>query len=326
MIVCIVYIYTVAIQSISPDNDISNSSQPENESHCQVDTTDSDKDEEVSDLPSEMIVAAKSVQMKFLSTIVQLNKILKNCDSQLFLKACSKLYAYVSDLKAEPLILSKHIVNLHKMEDILNRLSFLWSWHNYSVLKTLLKACNCQEGLTVLDEFESQIDLNLPMELFPIPRLSPKMVPSSSNAYTILSIKTKQYENQQVPLQYITEVTAILGKMFGLTQHALQLLAVQFTPLVMHWIIPNSIVSLINREIHRQTNALECSQFLEITTYPNIILFSRGNWSFSLLNCDHPQVYYYVRMCRLSIYVTGFGKTCIVHTSNFAHSKIHKIW
>ena len=23
------------------------------------------------------------------------------------------------------------------------------------------------------------------------------------------------------------------------------------------------------------------------------------------------------------IYVTGFGKTCIVHKSNFAHSKVH---
>ena len=25
------------------------------------------------------------------------------------------------------------------------------------------------------------------------------------------------------------------------------------------------------------------------------------------------------------VYVTGFGKMCIVHTSNFSHSKIHKI-
>ena len=24
-------------------------------------------------------------------------------------------------------------------------------------------------------------------------------------------------------------------------------------------------------------------------------------------------------------YVTGFGKTCIVHTSDFAHSKVHKM-
>ena len=26
------------------------------------------------------------------------------------------------------------------------------------------------------------------------------------------------------------------------------------------------------------------------------------------------------------IYVTGFGKTCIVHTSNFQHSRIHKTY
>ena len=26
----------------------------------------------------------------------------------------------------------------------------------------------------------------------------------------------------------------------------------------------------------------------------------------------------------ICVYVNGFGKTCIVHTSNFAHLKIHK--
>ena len=27
-----------------------------------------------------------------------------------------------------------------------------------------------------------------------------------------------------------------------------------------------------------------------------------------------------------TLYVTGFGKMCIVHTSDITHSKIHKIW
>ena len=26
------------------------------------------------------------------------------------------------------------------------------------------------------------------------------------------------------------------------------------------------------------------------------------------------------------LYVTGFGKMCIVHTSNFSHSRTYKIW
>ena len=35
-------------------------------------------------------------------------------------------------------------------------------------------------------------------------------------------------------------------------------------------------------------------------------------------------VYIHTHTCIGYIYVTGFGKTCIVHTSDFAHSKVHK--
>ena len=34
----------------------------------------------------------------------------------------------------------------------------------------------------------------------------------------------------------------------------------------------------------------------------------------------------YVYVCTYITYVAGFGKTCIGHTSNFPHSRIHKIW
>ena len=262
----------------------------------QVSITDFDKDEEVSELASEMILAAKSVHMKFLNMTVQVNKILQQCDSQFFLEACNKLYAYVSQSKAEPLFPSNYITNLDAVEDILKRLSFLWSWHNFSVLRTLLEVCNCQDGLTLLEEFESQIDLNQPIELFPIPHLSSKMAPPSSSAYTVLSIRSKLYQDQQAPLHYTREVATILREAFSISQHALQLLAVQPAPLIMHWMIPGSVMSLISKEIHQHPSALRDSQFLEITAYPNITLFPRGNWSFSLLNYAHPQVNVYIRM------------------------------
>ena len=240
-----------------------------------------------------MILAAKSVHMKFLNMTIQVNKILQKCDSQVFLEACNKLYACISQSKAEPLFPSNYITNLDTVEDILKRLSFLWSWHNFSVLRTLLEACNCQDGLTLLEEFGSQIDLNQAIELFPIPRLSSKMAPFSSSAYTILSIRRKPYQDQQTPLQYTKEIATILGKAFGISQHALQLLAVQPAPLIIYWMIPKSIVSLISKEIYQHTNTLRDSQFLEITAYPNITFFPKANLSFSLLNCDHPQVNVY---------------------------------
>ena len=256
-------------------------------------TTDIDKDKEVSELTPEMILAAKNVHIKFLNITVQLNKILQNCDSQLFLEACNKLYAYVSDSKSEPLFSSNYIVFLDKIEKILTRLSFLWSWHNCSVLRTLLEVCNCQNGLTLLDEFESQIDSNQPMELFPIPRLSSKMIPSSSSAYTVLSIRSEQYHNQLAPLRYTREVATILLEAFRISQFTLQLLAVQLTPLIMHWMIPKCIVPHINKEMHKYVNLLRSNGLLEITAYPSTTLYVDSTWnlqSFSMLSSDRLQV------------------------------------
>ena len=282
--------HCLAIQSIPTDNDMGESLHSESESYQQSSTTGFDKDGEISALPSEMILASKRVQLKFLNAIAQLNTILEKCDSRVFLEACNKLYAYVKHSKAEPLFPSNYITNLDTTKNILMRLSFLWSWHNCSVLRALLEACNCQDGLTLLDEFESQIDLNQPMELFPIPRLSSKMAPSSSSAYTVLSIRSEQYHNQLVPLQYMREVATTLEQMFGISHHALQLLAVQPAPLVMYWMIPNTVVALIGKEIHQHTSALRDNGFLEITAYPNITLFPRNSLSFSLLSYDRPQV------------------------------------
>ena len=282
--------HCLAIQSIPTDNDMGKSLLSESGSYQQASTTGFDKDGEISALPSEMILASKRVQLKFLNAIAHVNKILEKCDNRVFLEACNKLYAYVRHSKAEPLFPSDYVTNLDTTENILKRLSFLWSWHNCSVLRALLEACNCQDGLTLLDEFESQIDLNQPMELFPIPRLSSKMAPSSSSTYTVLSIRSEQYHNQLVPLRYMREVATTLEQMFGISQHALQLLAVQPAPLVMYWMIPNTVVALIGKEIYQHTGALRDNGFLEITAYPNIILFPRNSLSFSLLNYDHPQV------------------------------------
>ena len=266
--------------------------QPVTEYTQQTNNIDFDKEEKFSKLQSEMILATKSVHTRFLNTIVQVTTVLQECDHQVFLEACSKLYAYEDDSKIEPLFPSHYISNITTIQEVLKRLSFLWSWHNCSVLRTLLAACSCHDGLTLLDDFEAQIDDNQPLELFPIPRLSPKMAPSSYSAYTILSIRSEHYHNQQVPLKHTREVATILVEVFGIFHHALQLLAVQLTPLLMYWMVPKSVTTLINKKIHKHVNVLRSVGLSEITAYPSIALFPESNWSlrsFSMLS-DHPQV------------------------------------
>ena len=261
----------------------------ERDAYQQVSSIGFDKDGQ---LQSETILSAKTVHIRFLNTLVQVNAILQKCNYQVFLEACNKLFVYASHSKVEPLLPSNYFARLDTVKEILERLSFLWSWHNCFVLRTLLEACDCRDGLKLLDDFESQVDVNQPIELFPIPRLSSKMAPSSSSAYTILSIRSEHYQDQQAPLRYTKEVAAIMEKTFGISQHALQLLAVQLTPLVMYWMIPKSIVPLISREIHKHVNVLRYTGFLEITAYPSIALFPEANWSLRSLAMisDHMQV------------------------------------
>ena len=276
--------YVIALNSLPLGTNLDDELKSDNE---QANTVDFDEEEEISELHVEVILASKNVHVKFFSTSVLVNKILWECDHQRFLEACSKLYAHGRDAKVEPLFPPNYIIKCDTNEAILKRLSFLWSWHNCSVLRTLLKACDCHDGLTLLDDFEAQIDENQPIELFPIPRLSSKMAPSSSSAYTILSVRSEHYQNQQVPLWYTREVATILVETFGISHYALQLLAVELSPLMSHWMIPKSIVSLIRTETHQHTSALRDNGFIEIIVYPNITLLPESN---RRLCSDHSQV------------------------------------
>ena len=273
-----------------------------------------------------MIIAAKTVLIKFLSIMVQVNRLLQEYDKQIFLEACSNLHAYSSDSHVEPLFPSHYISNITTIQEVLTKLSFLWSWHNCSVLRALLTACNCHDGLTLLDDFEAQIDDNQPIELFPIPRLSSKMAPSSSSAYTILSIRSEHYQNQQAPLKHTREVATILVEVFGISHYALQLLAVQLTPLMMYWMVPKSVISLINKKIHKHMNVLRSVGFSEIAAYPSITLFPERNWSlrsFAMLS-DHPQVAE-VSLCvsiachmMKLLFVNHLGDSCITSIVSYA--------
>ena len=275
----------VAIRSIDTNDHINSLSTDSEHSQSEDGSSNTTEDDEVSELQPEVILNAKKVHIKFLITTVEISKMLVECDTQVFLEACNMLYADHS--KMMPLFPSDYITGLNRIEVILKRLAFLWSWHNCSVLRSLLEACNCQSGLTLLDNFESQIDRNQPIELFPIPQLSLKMTPSSSSAYTVLSIRSRHYQNQQVPLQYTMEVAEMLMETFSISQHALQLLAVKLNPVVMYWMIPKNIVSHISKEIQQHTNALRNHDLSEITVYPNVTLFPENNWLFAMSSCDH---------------------------------------
>ena len=236
---------------------------------------------------TEVFLAAKTVHINFLNLIIQLKQKLRECDPQCFLETLSKLTANAKAAtyyKTILLLSSSYLedFNNNSSEKILSRLSFLWTWNDHSILRALLEACNCQDGIKMLDEFESQIDTSQPMELFPIPPPSAKMAPSSSSAYTVLSIRC-QYDKDKLPsLQYVNDVAKIMIEKFNFSQHSLQLLATRATPLMLYWVMPKCIMTLISKGVKEHLDFLKANGFLEIMIYPNTILFGSDNLSHEL--------------------------------------------
>ena len=141
-----------------------------------------------------VFLTAKTVHLRFLNLFVQMKQMLKVYNPQCFLETLNKLRANAKTEihpKIIPLLSSDFLEEFKNInsEEFLKRSTSLWTWYNHSILRALLEACNCQDGIKMLDEFESQIDTSQPMELFPIPPPSAKMAPSSSSAYTVLSIR-----------------------------------------------------------------------------------------------------------------------------------------
>ena len=240
-----------------------------------------ESDEEVS-IPyqPELLLAAKTVHLRFVNLASQLKHKLKDYNPHEFLETCHKLTASVSHFKTISLVPSEYLEDLNDADIciIFGRLSVLWTWNNHSILRALLEASNCQDGIKMLDEFKSQIDNNQPMKFFPIPPPSAKMVPFSSSAYTVLSIRRKHDKGELVPLHYVNDVVTIIIEKFGISLHALQLLAGEAkNPLTLYWLIPKSVVPLIHNGVKEHLNFLKENRFTKIVIYPSVVIFTAND-------------------------------------------------
>ena len=279
--------YIIAIKSL-PAEDVDTIIDRQSSGNAPYEPTSSKEDN--TDLgpayQPEVFLAAKSVHIRFVHLVAQLKR--KGCDPKTFLEECNKLTASASG--HIPLLGADYLQDLDDdadIKEIFNRLAFLWTWNNHTVLRALLEACNCQDGIKMLDDFESKIDATQPMELFPIPPPSMKMAPSLSSPFTVLSVRGEYDQDEPVTLQYINDVATIMTEKFEISPHALQLLAARANPLMLYWMIPKSVVPLISEGVNEHLDFLKQNGFSEIAIYPNTVLFATDNLnhgSFALLS------------------------------------------
>ena len=289
----IVYLLSTAIESIPVDNvdsamDVQSTSAPSQQTSSEEDDMDIGPFYQ-----PEVFRAAKTVHIRFLNIVAQLKQELKHCDPQTFIETLSKLNASAKTVGLLALLPSDYLEDFSNAssKELTNKFAFLWTWNNHTVLRALVEACNCQDSIKMLNDFDSQIDATQPMELFPIPPPSMKIAPSLSSPFTVLSVRREYDRDEPVTLQYVNDVATIMTDKFGILPHVLQLLAARANPLMLYWMIPKSIIPLISRGVNEHLEFLKEKGFSEIAIYPNTILFATDNLShgsFALLSNQPP--------------------------------------
>ena len=207
-----------------------------------------------------------SLHMLFLKAIDQIEEILQLSDSDFLLEECKSVLA--SEIHRINLFSTTCINILDDYNNpvlILRYLSFLFTWSNHSILRALLSFTS--KAIHLLDEFDSLLDPFNIIVSYPIPRFSSDMILSRTSEYTLLAIRCNK-ELWQCSLQYVLYVQSFIVEKCDITQHCLQLLAVNSDPTIFYWTIPKCVVELIESNVLQHSEYLYSQGIIEVLVYP----------------------------------------------------------
>ena len=214
-----------------------------------------------------------AVQAEFLDTKMQLEQILQTSSSGKVYEQCKSLMA--SQEHDIPLLSNKCLNVLKEcnfVSEILQRLSPYFNWSDHSVLRAVVKACDNPEAALILQQFDSQIDLSLPITEYPVPQPAPSMAPHDTSTQTILAIKLDT-ELNSFSLQQVIELQALIQKNLKITEYCLQLVAVKRGSTILYWMIPKCISHLISSKIIQDCSFYD-GKIQEICVYPGTLFVS----------------------------------------------------
>lgn len=192
-----------------------------------------------------------NVNIQYLHLMDAIYKLLESHDPGLFVERCASLMA--SDTHNIALFNSKFLQQLKDYSNmfIILKIFMCYStWCDCSVVKRLLKVCDCPEGLALLEQFESQINLTLSvthLSLF-VPNFL--MIPSETSDFAVMTTQCVQ-EYSLLSLKYIREVKSLVAKISDLNEISCLFLATRDNPVVLFWLVPRSVIPLITAKAHQ---------------------------------------------------------------------------
>jgi len=216
---------------------------------------------------------ASSVNAAFLDMMMQLEDMLQSSSSQKVYEQCQSLMAsHEHDIA----LFSNEYLNGIKtctfVPAIIQKLSPFFKWSDHSVLSAVVKACNNPEAMMLLQQFDAQLDLSLPVTEYPVPQPVPAMAPYGTSTQTVLAVKLNSDLNQ-FSLQQVLELQCLIQKTFQITEHSLQLMAAKNSSTILYWMIFKCVSHLISSKI-MQDASLHVGNVEEISVYPGTLFVS----------------------------------------------------
>ena len=211
---------------------------------------------------------------QFFDMKKKLENMLESCNAQKIYKECTKLMA--SNARNIPLF--SNVEYLHSLKvcksapAILQKLGPFFTWSDHSVLTAAVKSCSNSKAIMLLQHFDSQLDLSLPITEYPVPQPVPSMAPYKASMQTVLAIKLDT-ELNKISLQQVLEIRYSIQENFQITEYSLQLMAMESNTNILYWMIPKCISHLISSKI-MQDPSLHGSRVQEVCVYPGTLFVS----------------------------------------------------
>ena len=130
------------------------------------------------------------------------------------------------------------------------------TWFDYSVLKELVVASGSEYAQQLLNLFDSKINsyCNQSITSFPIMSPSQLMIPLDDSGYTLLAMKfhPPSRDDSMMTLQDVNDIKLIMKHKWELKSyeiHSIQLAAVYTKLELLYWIIPKSLVKVIDNNL-----------------------------------------------------------------------------
>ena len=214
-----------------------------------------------------------SVYAEFLDMKMQLQRMLQASSSQIAYEQCQSLMAsHEHDIALFSTEYLSYLKERSDISEILQSLSPFFNWLDHSVLHEVVKACNNPDATLLLQKFDSQVDLSLPITEYPVPQPIPSMAPYDTSTQTMLAIKLNA-ELSKFSLQQVIELRCLIQKTFHITEHGFQFVAAKRSSTILYWMVPKCVSHLISPKIFHETS-LHDGRVQEVCIYPGTLFVS----------------------------------------------------